>query len=141
MNPTSAAVAPISNIHSYHAHIYFNDAAQRERAATLRDQVAERFTVQLGRWRETPVGPHTSPMYQIDFDIALFPALVPWLMLNRQDLAVLVHPNTDNPRRDHATHALWIGQVLPLHTAMLSESITDDPLRPIEPNTTPGIAA
>jgi aromatic ring-cleaving dioxygenase len=141
MNTTSITVAPISKIHSYHAHIYFNDATQRERAAALRELVAERFAVQLGRWRETPVGPHTSPMYQIAFDLAVFPVLVPWLMLNRRDLTVFVHPNTDNPRRDHATHALWMGQVLPLHTAMLAESIADDPLQPIEPNTTPTIAA
>jgi len=141
MTAPSPAIAPISHIHSYHAHIYFNDSAERERAAIVREQIAERFTVQLGRWRETPVGPHTRPMYQVAFDIALFPSLLPWLMLNRQDLTILVHPNTDNPRRDHATHALWFGQVLDLKTAMLSESIADDPLEVVVPNTVPSVAA
>lgn len=137
---TSPAVARLNRIHSYHAHIYFGDSAERERAAALREQVAERFTVQLGRWRETPVGPHTRPMYQIAFDTALFASLVPWLMLNRQDLTIFVHPNTDNPRRDHATHALWLGQVLALKIDHLPESLADDPLEPIEPNTSPSIA-
>ena len=140
MTASTPAIAPISRIHSYHAHIYFNDSAERERAAAVREQIAERFSVQLGRWRETPVGPHTQAMYQIAFDIALFPTLLPWLMLNRQDLTILVHPNTDNPRRDHATHALWLGRVLELKTAMLSESIADDPLEPVVPNTALGVA-
>lgn len=138
MTDPGSAVLPLSRIHSYHAHIYFSDGEQRERAAAIRTQVAERFTVQLGRWRETPVGPHTRPMYQIAFDCALFEQLVPWLMLNRQDLAVLVHPNTDNPRRDHATHALWLGEILALKLEILSESSTSE--APVEPNTTPGMA-
>jgi len=141
MTATSPEIAPISSIYSYHAHIYFNGPAERERAAAIREQAAERFTVQMGRWRDAPIGPHTQPMYQIAFDIALFPSVIPWLMLNRQDLTVFVHPNTDNPRRDHATHALWMGQVLPLKLDNLAESIADDPLEPVVPNTSPSIAA
>jgi DOPA 4,5-dioxygenase len=140
MNPTPYTPLPLARIAHYHAHIYFDDAAQRDRAAVLREQVAERFTVQLGRWRETPVGPHTKPMYQIAFERDQFAQLVPWLMLNRQDLVVLVHPNTDNPRRDHGVHGVWLGEVLPLKLDILPESNADEEAERIEPNTSPRIA-
>jgi DOPA 4,5-dioxygenase len=114
---------PIDAIESYHAHVYFDGPEARERAAVLRDAVAARFHVQMGRWREEPVGPHPMPMYQVAFEAALFPTLVPWLMLNRQGLTIVVHPNTDRPRDDHLKHALWLGAVLPLDGRNLEESL------------------
>jgi DOPA 4,5-dioxygenase len=104
--------APISSITGYHAHIYYRDAAERERAAILRAQISEHFPVELGRWRDVPVGPHEQPMYQVTFPAAVFAEFVPWLMLNRLDLTIFIHPNTDNPRRDHLVHALWMGKIL-----------------------------
>ena len=114
---------PIRAIESYHAHIYFDGPAARERAAILREQIAARFRVQMGRWREEPVGPHPIAMYQVAFEACLFPTLVPWLMLNRQGLTVVVHPNTDRPKDDHLIHALWLGGILPLDGRMLEESL------------------
>jgi DOPA 4,5-dioxygenase len=61
-------------------------------------------------------------MYQIAFETALFPLLVPFLMLNRQGLTVLVHPETNRPRDDHLLHALWLGAVLPLNGSILPET-------------------
>jgi aromatic ring-cleaving dioxygenase len=130
---------PIQAIQSYHAHVYFDGPEARERAAALREGIARRFLVQMGRWRDQPVGPHPLPMYQVAFDVALFPAIVPWLMLNRRGLAIVVHPNTDRPRDDHLKHALWLGAVLALDGSMLEESLAalgraqDE----IMPNTTP----
>ncbi len=79
---------------------------------TLREQIGERFAVTLGRVHDRLVGPHARTMYQVAFDSASFGNFVPWLMLNRQGLTVLVHPNTRDTRRDHLTHALWMGEVL-----------------------------
>lgn len=129
----------IAGIESYHAHVYFNGPEARERAATLRERIAARFQVQMGRWRDQPVGPHPMPMYQVAFETALFPTLVPWLMLNRQGLTIVVHPNTDRPKDDHLKHALWLGGVLELDGRLLEESLAalgraqDE----IVPNTTP----
>jgi aromatic ring-cleaving dioxygenase len=100
-------------IRSYHAHIYYG-VATKPVAERLREAIGNRFTVELGRWHDEPVGPHPTSMYQVAFAVGEFPRLVPWLMLNRGGLDVLVHPQTDDPYEDHATHALWLGKKLPL---------------------------
>ena len=115
--------SPVSDIASYHVHVYFDGPAQRARALVLREQIAARFSVSLGAVHDRLVGPHARPMYQISFAVELFGTLVPWLMLNRNGLAVLVHPNTGRERDDHLVHALWLGEMLPIvNTQMLSES-------------------
>jgi aromatic ring-cleaving dioxygenase len=101
-------------VRGYHAHIYYAPET-KGKAAALREEIAERFPqAVLGRWHDAPVGPHPVAMYQIAFATELFPLLVPYLMLNRRDLTVLVHPETGNDFRDHSRHALWLGAVLPL---------------------------
>jgi aromatic ring-cleaving dioxygenase len=97
----------------YHAHIYY-DAETRPIAERLREAIGNRFGVELGRWRDEPVGPHPVPMYQAAFPAAEFPRIVPWLMLNRGGLSVLVHPQTEDAYDDHTIHALWLGAPLPL---------------------------
>jgi aromatic ring-cleaving dioxygenase len=125
---------PVSEIVSYHAHIYFEGDEQRAAALLLRERIAKRFAVALGRVHERLVGPHARPMYQVAFNPETFASFVPWLMLNRMGLTVLVHPNTSRPRSDHLIHSLWLGEVLPiLHPEQLAES--NDPASRIVPNT------
>ena len=119
---TASAAKAIEAIASYHAHVYYDPEATRAAAERLRDRVAERFRVQLGRWHDKPVGPHPRPMFQIAFETGLFATLVPFLMLNRDGLAVFVHPNTNRPRDDHLLHALWMGEMLPLDAGTLPET-------------------
>ena len=134
---SESAPRQIARIGSYHAHIYYDPAATRDVAERLRARVAERFEVQIGRWHDELVGPHTRSMFQIAFRRAEFATLVPWLMLNREGLAVLVHPNTENPRRDHLVHALWLGEILDIRGERLPEQTGDpDPDR-VVPNTQP----
>jgi aromatic ring-cleaving dioxygenase len=108
-------------ISGYHAHIYY-DAETRPVAARLREAIGNRFDVVLGRWREEPVGPHPVPMYQAAFSAAEFPRIVPWLMLNRSGLSVLVHPETEDAYDDHTIHALWLGPSLSLRVEGLRRS-------------------
>jgi aromatic ring-cleaving dioxygenase len=106
-------------IKAYHAHVYY-EPSTKDRAASLRDEVAARFRdFRLGRWHDAPVGPHTRAMYQILFGPDRFTDFLPWLMLNRQGLAILVHPETGNEYKDHAEHALWLGEMLPLRLDVL----------------------
>ena len=105
----SAITRPIERINGYHAHVYY-DTASKPAAATLRDEVAAAFDVELGRWHDAPVGPHPCGSYQIAFGPELFASLVPWLALNRGALTVFVHPNTDDALADHSTHVIWLGE-------------------------------
>ncbi|HEY4250684.1 MAG TPA: DOPA 4,5-dioxygenase family protein [Roseomonas sp.] len=128
-------VQPIDTIRSYHAHIYFDGPEQRRAAEALRDAIAGRFSVLIGRWHDRLVGPHARPMYQVAFLPAEFARLVPWLMLNRRGLAVLIHPDTGHPKADHLTHALWLGEILGIDATPLPDQA--DPEDAITPNTQP----
>ena len=105
-------------IEGFHAHVYY-DPETRPAAERLREAIGAGFKVQLGRWHDKPVGPHPVSMYQVAFAVPEFPRLVPWLMLNREALSILVHPLTGNDYDDHAHHALWLGPPLALRLDQL----------------------
>ena len=107
-------------IENYHAHVYY-DEASRHAAEILREKIAQRFIVKMGRWREEPVGPHPQPMSQVAFEPELFGAIVPWLLINRNSLDILIHPNTGMSLRDHTNHALWLGNKLTLRLGELED--------------------
>jgi DOPA 4,5-dioxygenase len=130
----------VGEIVSYHAHVYYHPQSSRGAAEQVRARIAERFSVQLGRWHDATVGPHVRAMYQIAFLPEVFATLVPWLMLNRAGLSVLVHPNTDNPHDDHLVHALWLGEKLDVKGEVLPEELGEDGHTPVVPNTTPSRA-
>jgi aromatic ring-cleaving dioxygenase len=102
-------------IAAYHAHVYYDPAQTRRVAEQLRERVAEKFPqAKLGRWHDELVGPHPQAMYQIAFAPEMLAEFVPWLMLNRDGLTVLLHPETGDNYTDHSAHAAWFGAVLPL---------------------------
>jgi aromatic ring-cleaving dioxygenase len=106
-------------IKGYHAHIYYSPTS-KDTAAELREQIEQTFEVQMGRWHDNPVGPHPTSMYQVAFEVAEFSKIVPWLMINRQELDVLVHPETGNDLEDHRDNALWLGEKRVLNLEMFS---------------------
>lgn len=102
----------------YHAHVYY-DAAQRLQAADLRAEIGRVFPVLIGRMHDRPIGPHTKGMFQVVIDQDVFAELVPWLMLNRNGLSVLVHAETGDAVADHTRHVMWLGEAVPLDIGVL----------------------
>ena len=84
------AIADPGIISGYHAHLYYAPET-RPIAERLRAAIGENFPqARIGSWHDEPVGPHPVAMYQVAFGVEEFPRLVPWLMLNREGLDVLV---------------------------------------------------
>jgi DOPA 4,5-dioxygenase len=117
-----AAEPDPQSIAAYHAHIYYDPATTRACAEHLRRRVAAEFPqAKLGRWHDELVGPHTQSMYQIAFPSDLLASFLPWLMLHRDCLTILLHPETGDDYRDHTAHAVWFGAVLPLRVEVLGK--------------------
>ena len=86
-----------------------------ERSGVIRGYraVLDRAALGVGFTAYIAVGlsDHTK-VSQVAFEPSQFARFVPWLMLNRGELAVLVHPETGDDLADHTSHALWLGEVL-----------------------------
>ena len=113
-----------TQIDGYHAHIYYENDEERAIAAEIREHVDSHYNVVMGRWRDEPVGPHPVAMYQIAFSNDLFDTLIPWLMLNRRSLNILIHPNTSDMVADHRDFPIWLGDKLDLNIAFLEAGNT-----------------
>jgi DOPA 4,5-dioxygenase len=50
-----------------------------------------------------------------------FARFIPWLALNHQSLSVLIHPQTGDDYVDHSTHALWLGEKVPLDMGLFDQ--------------------
>ncbi|KAL4934831.1 DOPA-like domain-containing protein [Aspergillus oleicola] len=56
-------------------------------------------------------------MFEVNlFTPAQFGAFVPWLVIARGPLSVLIHPNTEpyEDERNHTQRAVWMGDRVPL---------------------------
>jgi aromatic ring-cleaving dioxygenase len=100
-------------VYGYHAHVYY-DTATLPTAQKLREMLAASFPVELGRFSGEQVGPHPVPQFQVIFKNDAFQTVVPWLMLNREGLDILVHPLTNDMVDDHTVYALWLGSPIKL---------------------------
>ena len=107
------------HIHGYHAHVYY-DTGSRATAEQLAKAITDRFAVKLGGFFDEPTGPHPVANLQIILSTAEFASVVPWLMVNRHGLNVLIHPLTDDSVRDHDTDGAWLGTPVPLKLHVLS---------------------
>ena|SRR5579883_543541 len=109
------AAAP--EVYGYHAHVYY-DADTQPIAAKLRETLAANFPVELGNFSDEPRGPHPVSQFQVIFKTPEFQSVVPWLMLHREGLDVIIHPLTNDMVDDHSVYAMWLGSPieLRLHT-------------------------
>ena len=119
----------MAEIKGYHAHVYY-DAATKAKAAALREKMLATFKVEPGGFSDAPIGPHPISQFNVIFETPEFPDVVPWLMLNRDGLDILVHPLTDSSYNDHTAFAVWLGAPVALRTETLRHAPVGDHLMP-----------
>jgi aromatic ring-cleaving dioxygenase len=105
-------------IRGFHAHVYY-DAGTKAQAAQLRETMLAKFNTEPGGFSDEPAGPHPVSQLNVIFETSEFQNIVPWLMLNRDGLDVLVHPLTQSSYDDHSKNALWLGNPVPLRLDVL----------------------
>ena len=108
----------MSDIKGYHAHVYY-DEARKPVAAKLREALISKFKVEPGGFSDMPQGPHPISQFNVIFETPEFDTVVPWLMLNREGLDVLVHPLTESSYDDHSKNAMWLGTPVPMKLDIL----------------------
>ncbi|KAJ9089866.1 hypothetical protein DSO57_1008547 [Entomophthora muscae] len=106
-------------IRYYDIHVYFNqkDPADVESITLLREKIRNTFpTINVFGIVPYPIGPHPVGMFELHLrsptDFAQF---VPWFLINRGTHNALLHPNTQDPLKDHTINAMWFGDKLPLY--------------------------
>ena len=103
----------------YHAHIYYDPTKTRAVAEEVCAALGEKFEVEIEEFRDTPRGPHPISNALVIFKPEEFERVVPYLMLNRDGLDVLVHPLTESSYDDHSKNALWLGTPVPMKLDIL----------------------
>jgi aromatic ring-cleaving dioxygenase len=114
----------MSENRGYHAHVYY-DPSTKPVAEQLRATIAGKFAARVGELSDEPRGPHPIPQFAAIFEEAEFQNIVPWLMLNRDGLDVLVHPLTESSYDDHSKNALWLGTPVPMRLDILRPTYRD----------------
>lgn len=104
-----------------HIYYYTYDEQETKFARALWERIRREFPeLRIYKFWDRPVGPHTLAMFEVNiFTPAQFGAFIPWLVINRGPLSVLIHPNTideEEEERNHTQRATWMGAPLPLRT-------------------------
>ena len=107
----------------WHAHVYYlpeerhRADALRERFVGLRESGAEPQLLFVGTLRDTQVGPHVVPQFEVHFTSDLVPTVES--LVRESGLTTLVHPLTVDDLADHTTLGRWLGTPLPLDLSTL----------------------
>ena len=115
---TEKTAKSVNNL-GYHAHIYYDPTSTRAVAEGVCAALGENFQVEIDAFRDTPIGPHPLANVLVIFKPDQFEHVVPYLMLHRDGLDVLVHPLTESSYDDHSKNALWLGTPVPLRLEIL----------------------
>lgn len=111
----------------FDAHIYF-ETKDLEKATLLRNKIKEHFkseTFFVGDMITIPIGPHPLPMFETNFPKEIFTEVVLWLMKERGDFNVLVHPLSGDDYYDHTQGAMWLGQAVNLDYSKFKKIISE----------------
>ena len=100
----------------YHAHIYWENEAQRFEALHLREPLRE-IGCKVGTIHDQPIGPHPLAMYQVNYNSTIAKEVEN--LLYKAKLHILLHEDTGDDVRDHTQGTRWIGRPLKLNIAWL----------------------
>jgi aromatic ring-cleaving dioxygenase len=95
-------------ISGYHAHVYY-DPERKTDAQRLCETLRDRFGLAMGRMHDKPVGPHPRGSCQLTLPPEKFGEVIPWLVVNRDDLTIFAHALTGDEMKDHTAHVIWLG--------------------------------
>ena len=98
----------MTDIHSFHAHIYF-DPSELDRAQALAELARERFGVAVGHFHLKPVGPHPRGSCQLTVAPDRFGDFAVWAATERHGLTIFAHAETGEDWRDHTRNVVWFG--------------------------------
>lgn len=111
----------------YHAHIYYATPEEQQRALVLRAELEALFPkAKMGQFHTRPVAFHSEPMFQVEVGGGDLGKLISWLMLNRRQLSILVHPFTGDLWLEHTEQALWLGPAIALNRGKLRQLSLSD---------------
>src|SRR3981081_1569331 len=88
----------------YHAHVYYN-AETKATAAKLSATLIGKFMRGGVTLSGEPRAPPPISQFTVIFETPEFQQIVPWLMLNRDGLDILVHTLTETSSHDPHTNA------------------------------------
>ena len=113
-----------TEIQGYHAHVYYDNALERDKAAWIKEHLTHHFpNLQLGTMHAEATGPHPLPMFQIRFTQDDFSQVVSWLVMNHQGLSVLIHPDSGEHDWDYDQHSMWLGKQLKIRMEMVVRNV------------------
>lgn len=114
----------MKEIVEYHAHIYFCTSPKSILAANqLAEKINNRFKVKVGKLNFKLVGPHTQPMFRVLFSKDQFSEFIQWLIFERGNLNILIHPVTGDSYLDHVEYGLWLGEKLAMKVDKMDYSL------------------
>ena len=143
----------LTYIKEYHFHIYFNHLDEIEicNAKKLRDTILLNiknrvFIVilnsitndilpksidlsKLPKFNTSPIGPHPTGSYEVWVPIEYYTIFLSFILLNRNNLSVLIHPLTREELLDHTDRAVWLGKKYDLKLERLEEILDKLPIQ------------
>ncbi|TFY77176.1 hypothetical protein EWM64_g6838 [Hericium alpestre] len=127
LNPDGKSLYNPSNgvRNGFDFHVYYRqeDESEKQFARELHEKVRQEFPeLRVYKFWEKPVGLHPTAMFEINtFSLHETGALFSWLAVNRGPCSVLIHPNTDDPYKDHTELYTWMGKAWTLKTDILKQ--------------------
>lgn len=96
-------------------HVYYTTLDERAKAMSLREKMRQYFHDRhlfLGEMIDIPVGPHSVPNWEGNFQTDLLPDVIQWLMDNRGEIKILLHKLSGDAFWDHTQGAMFLGDAV-----------------------------